>query len=269
MWRRKSRPDLRSIAPSKARKSWPRPGFELLEDRTLLTLFTVPSSVVLAAGASPQSITSGDFRGDGRADVATANHGNSTVSVVLSNGDGTFQASTNYSLGANLNPVFITSADLNGDSRPDLIVVDDASPGYVSVLINNGDGTFATPVKYAVGNSPEAVAVADMNGDQKLDLVVANNGNSSLTVLINQGAGTFVAQTPFSLPAAPESIAAGDFNKDGKNDVALVANNLVYVYTGTGTGSFNATPVQYSAGTFPGILAAGNFRGAQGKLTWP
>ena len=263
MWRSgRSRRSVRSSGMGPVlRKAGFRPALEGLEERTLLTaLFTTPPSIFLGNNSSPQSITSGDFRGEGRLDVAVADHGANAVSVMLSNGDGTFGAPVNYSLGANANPTFITSANLNADSKPDLIVVNNSSPGFVSVLINNGDGTFASPVKYAVGAKPESVAVADMNGDSKPDLIVADNGDSSLTVLLNQGDGTFVAQAAFPLPAAPVSITAGDFNNDTKNDVALVAGTSVYVYSGLGTGSFNTTPAQYSAGTFPGVIAAGHFR---------
>jgi hypothetical protein len=249
-----------SSKASVVRPAGRRPALELLEDRTVLSLFSTPQSVFLGNNTAPQSVTSGDFRGNGRLDLAIADHGTNAVSVLLSNGDGTFQAPTSYSLGANLNPTFLTSANLNADTKPDLIVVDNANSGFVSVLINNGDGTFATPVKYAVGANPVGVAVADMNGDNKLDLIVANKGDSSLTVLINQGNGAFTAQAPFALAAAPVSITTGDFNNDTKNDVALVAGSNVYVYSGTGSGGFNATPAQYSAGTFPGVIAAGHFR---------
>ena len=262
MWRsRRSRRSVRSsrMAPL-MRKAGFRPALEGLEDRTLLSLFTIPQSVFLGNSATPQSITSGNFRGDGRLDVAVADHDSNTVSVLLSNGQGGFGALTNYSLGSNANPTFITSANLNADNNPDLIVVDNSNPGFVGVLINNGDGTFAAPVKYAVGKTPEGVAVADMNGDNKPDLIVANNGDNSLTVLINQGDGTFVAQAAFPLPAAPVSITAGDFNNDTKNDVALVAGTNVYVYSGLGTGSFNPASAQLAAGTFPGVIAAGHFR---------
>ena len=262
MWRsgRSRRPVRSSGMASLLRKAGFRPALESLEDRTVLSLFTTPPSVFLGNSTAPQSIISGDFRGDGRLDVAIADHGTHAVSVLLSNGDGTLAAPTVYSLGSSANPTFITSANLNADNKPDLIVVDNSNPGFVDVLINNGDGTFATPVRYAVGNTPEGVAVADLNGDNKPDLVVANNGDSSLTVLLNQGDGTFVAQAAFTLPAAPVSITPGDFNNDTKNDVALIAGTSVYVYSGLGNGSFNTTPAVYSAGSDPGVIAAGHFR---------
>ena len=262
MWRSgRSRRSVRSSGMGPLlQKAGFRPAFEVLEDRVVLSLFTTPPSVFLGNSTAPQSITTGDFRGDGSLDVAIADHGTHAVSVLLSNGNGTFGAPVSYSLGSSANPTFIISANLNADNKPDLIVVDNSNSGFVDVLINNGDGTFATPVKYAVGSKPEGVAIADMNGDGNPDLIVANNGDSSLTVLLNQGDGTFVAQSAFTLPAAPVSITAGDFNNDTKNDVALVAGTSVYVYSGLGNGSFNTTPAQLGAGTFPGVIAAGHFR---------
>jgi hypothetical protein len=248
-----------SRAASFSRPKSFRPGIEGLEERTVLSLFTVAPSIFLGNNTAPQSVTSADFRGNGRLDLAVADHGTNAVSVLLSNGDGTYQAAVNYNLGANMKPSFLTSANLNADSRPDLVVVDNATPGFVSVLLNNGDGTFAAPVNYAVGNSPCNVAVADMNGDTVLDLIVANKSDNSLTVLLNQGNGTFVAQAAFTVPAAPVSITAGDFNNDNKNDVALVAGSNVYVYNGTGSGTLQTTPATLAAGTFPGLLSAGHF----------
>ena len=102
----------------------------MLEDRTLLSLFTIPQSVFLGNNTAPQSVTSGDFRGNGRLDLAIADHGTNAVSVLLSNGDGTFQAPTSYSLGANLNPTFITSANLNADTNTTTFVTQFDTGGH-------------------------------------------------------------------------------------------------------------------------------------------
>jgi hypothetical protein len=78
----------------------------------------------------------------------------------------------------------VAAADLNGDGKPDLAVVNYNS-GNVSVLLNLSNGTFAAAANYAAGAYPESVAAADLNADGKPDLAVANRGSSNVTVLLN------------------------------------------------------------------------------------
>ena len=82
----------------------------------------------------------------------------------------------------------MAAADLNGDGKPDLAVANNSSD-TVSVLLNNGNGTFAAQVDYATGSGPISVAAADLNGDGKPDLAVANSNSSTVSVLLNNGNG--------------------------------------------------------------------------------
>src|SRR5438445_9331960 len=148
---------------SSGRRPCRRPAFEILEERTLLSVFTRPPSVLMANGASPQSVAVADFNGDGRPDVAVANNGNHTVGVLLNAGNGSFGPLASYNI--NNSPVEVISADLNGDGKPDLMVVNNTSPGTVTVLLNAGNGTFAAPSAYSVGNNPSGVVAADLNND--------------------------------------------------------------------------------------------------------
>src|SRR5207244_9620304 len=117
-----------------------RLAFEILEDRSLLSVFTLPQSVFIGPSASPQSVAVADFNGDGKPDVAVANNGSHSVSVLLNAGNGAFQPLASYVV--NNNPVQLISADHNGDGKPDLVVVHNTSPGTVTVLLNNGSGVF-------------------------------------------------------------------------------------------------------------------------------
>jgi hypothetical protein len=89
------------------------------------------SPVRYGAGTSPVSV--GDFNGDGKPDLAVANYGSNTISILLGNGNGTFQAQTTRAAGTN--PFALAVGDFNGDRRPDLAVANDALSGTVSVLL--------------------------------------------------------------------------------------------------------------------------------------
>ena len=114
---------------------------------------TAPSSppVNYAAGTHPLSVAVGDFNGDGKPDLAVANQRSNTVSVLLGNGDGTFQAAVNY--GADRNPNSVAVGDFNGDGKPDLAVAN-LNSDTVSVLLGKGDGTFHAAVIYGAGAEP-------------------------------------------------------------------------------------------------------------------
>jgi hypothetical protein len=159
----------------------------------------------------------GDFNGDGFLDLAVANRDSGTVSVLLGNGDGTFQPAVNYAAGTE--PISLVVGTFHDPTILDLAVANYRS-GNVSVLSGNGDGTFRTTRNFAVGTYPASVAVADLNGDGIPDLVTANIGSDNLSVLLANGDGTF--QPARNFPGgewSPWSVAVGDFNSDGWPDV--------------------------------------------------
>jgi hypothetical protein len=119
-------------------------------------------------------------------------------------------------------PQSVAAADLNGDGNPDLAVAN--SYDAVSVLLNQGDGTFAPQVMYTSGLGPRWVAAGDLNGDGTPDLAVADQFAQSVSVLLNQGHGTFAPQVTYDAGQSPSSVLVADLNGDGKPDLA-VANN--------------------------------------------
>jgi hypothetical protein len=99
-----------------------------------------------------------------------------------------------------------------------------AASNNVSVLVNQGSGTFAAAVNYATASSPGGVVVGDFNDDGKLDFAVSAGPSSSLSVFLNQGNGAFAASATFATGSYPSSLAAGDFNNDGLPDL-FTSNN--------------------------------------------
>ena len=199
----------------------------------------------------------GDFNGDGKPDLAVTN-ANSSISVLLGNGDGTFQAAVNYGVGSGSSSVAV--GDFNGDGKLDLAVANGNSS--ISVLLGNGDGTFQAAVNYGVGSGSSSVAVGDFNGDGKLDLAVANWNGSTISVLLGNGDGTFQAAVNYSVGSNPRTVAVGDFNGDGKPDLAVAntSSNTVSVLLGNGDGTFQAV-VNYGVGSGPSSVAVGDFNG--------
>src|SRR5204862_354182 len=143
-------------------------------------------------GRGPTSIASGDFNRDGNQDLVVTNYGSAdyyypviwtTVSVLLGNGDGTFQAAQQFEAGSGPNAVAV--ADFNGDAIQDLAVTEYFSTN-VSVLLGNPGGTFQDARHFGVDLAPISVAVGDFNGDGQPDLVTTNYFASSVTVLTNK-----------------------------------------------------------------------------------
>ncbi|PYK00550.1 MAG: hypothetical protein DME23_06865 [Verrucomicrobia bacterium] len=218
----------------------------------------------LRAGSLPYALACGDFNRDGRLDLAVANYGsysNADVSVLLANGDGTFQTAVGYRVGKNLTSVAV--GDFNGDGKPDLVVANQHA-NSVSILLGNGDGTFKSAVNYGAGTIPVDVAVGDFNADGKPDLAVASFGswdrisatytNSGVSVLLGKGEGTFQTAVNYGAGMSSYSVAAGDFNGDGKLDLTVAGAVLL----GNGDGTFQPAVTYGGRGVF---VAVGDFNG--------
>ena len=208
---------------------------------------------------APYTIAVGDFNGDGKLDLVTANESN-TVSVLLGNGEGTFQSAVDYETVSNA--AYVATGDFNRDGKLDL-AVNSGTGNAVSVLLGNGDGTFQPPSQYPV--DPGYLIVADLNRDGKLDLTVASN-SGRVFVLLGDGDGTFHTGGSYATGGWSAAMSAADFNGDGILD--LVASNYwsstVSLLLGNGDGTFQA-PVTYGAGYAARGIAIGDFDG-DGRL---
>lgn len=272
-----------------------RAAVESLEPRKLLSA-TISFAAPLSAGTNSDPIATavGDINGDGKTDIVVANAGTvemhaytqlSSISVLLGNGNGTFEPETTLPYAAQ----DLKLADLAGDGKEDLVTVDDStirillnnglgdftlgetftipdtgngigvvsrievadltgngkldivaltSTGIVSVLMGNGEGTFAAPYSFAsVGEYATSLALADVNGDEKPDVIVGTDApTNEIDVFLNNGNGTF--QAPKVIDDGAFNLAVADVNGDGKPDLVVADGSGVNILLGYGDGTF-------------------------------
>jgi hypothetical protein len=229
-----------------------------LEDRVVLS-FATPVSYPGSAGA-PASVAVGDFNGDGKPDLITANTSAGTVDVFLNQGNGTYGTPITSHTGNN--PVDIEVGDLNDDGKEDIVALGSYYLSAMTVLSGNGDGTFQAPVAYPETNPPTEIQIHDMNGDNHPDIVMDNEFFNSTSVLMNNGDGTFGAKLDTPAGSFPSSEAIGDFNGDGKPDLVVTAAGVasVGVLTANGDGTFQAVKSLPIGGPPTGVVV-GDFNG--------
>ena len=218
--------------------------------------FQPARTVYLGPSQNPRGVAIGDFNRDSRPDLAVANAAANTVSVLLGNGDGTFQPTLTAAAGTGSCSVAV--GDFNSDSNPDLVVANTGA-GNVALLLGNGDGTFQAARNFIADGGPSSVAVGDLNGDTRVDVAVGNTGSGTVSALISNGDGTLQSPRNFAAGAAVSSVAVGDMNGDGRSDLMTSNNaaNTVSVLRGNGDGTFQAAQ-SFAAGNGPTFVAIGD-----------
>jgi flagellin len=193
------------------------------------------TSAVSYTSSATFGVESLDLNGDGKLDIIGAPSSTGThIQVLLGNGDGTFLAAQSYLAGAGPSGQFndLNGADLNNDGKIDLVMASDGV--QVSILMGNGDGSFASPVGLP-SSVTRTTQLYDFNNDGTLDIISSQSG-VFLTFLGN-GNGTFRGPiTTASIPT-PAMLAVGDIDGDGILDV-IGSNGTYQIHKGNGNGTF-------------------------------
>ncbi len=206
------------------------------------------STYTSSISTSLNGLVTGDANGDGKLDLVAISSSDTTISVLLGNGDGTFQTpGSSQVLAAPDGPSFLAIADLNGDGLLDLVETG-SSAGTVGVFLGNGDGTFHAEQTYGVGSGPNSVVIADFNADGSQDLAVSNQNDGTISILLGVGDGSFHTQTTVNYPWGDSAgiLAVGRLRTNGAVD--LIAPDLydpaIFVFLGNNDGTFTS-PARY------------------------
>ncbi len=201
-------------------------------------------------GKNPTTITTGDLNHDFSTDLVTTNIGSNTLSILLGNGDATFQ--DQVQLHVCREPRALVMGDFNQDEHADVALAC-AGDDKVALLLGQGNGKFDEGQHYPVHRTPVAVATDDVNGDHHLDLVVALR-NDKIKIFLGTGTGEFRHGAQYEYGDTPTSVALFDLNNDGKLDLVVTnggpMSNAVSIWLGNGDGSFR-DPKDYFTGKRP------------------
>ena len=220
---------------------------------------TTTVTVTVAGSDATSGMDTLEWSDDGSTwvDAAPFAAGTHTRTLLASTYDGP-EFGPQVAYGVESEPSSVAVGDLDGDRDLDLVTSNDRDYN-VSVLLNEGDGTFASKVNYTAGHGPHSVVVGDLDGDRDLDLAVANCFGDNVSVLLNEGDGTFASQVTYDVGTNPWTVAAGDLDQDSHLDLVTANHddNNISVLLNKGNGTF-AKQVNYSVGKDPYSVAVGD-----------
>ncbi|WP_324671430.1 FG-GAP-like repeat-containing protein [Hymenobacter sp. GOD-10R] len=189
-------------------------------------------TTVVTVNSQPTSVALGDIDNDGDLDLLVGNYNTYTVSVRLNNGLGGFSGNQEVTVG--LNPNNLALGDVDGDGDLDFVtsnfntyVNNQRRNGNVSVVLNNGLGTFRESQQVALSGTPLDVTLGDVDGDGDLDIVTANGGDATdatASVRLNNGTGTFAGTQEVLVSLRPGSVVLADADGDGDLDLYTGGN---------------------------------------------
>jgi hypothetical protein len=234
----------------------------VIKNNSTIGNLSFATKVDYATGSAPRSVTVGDIDGDGKRDIAVANSGSGTLSILRNTfttvGTISFAAKVDFTAGNAAYSVAIGNID--GDSKLD-VLVNNYNDNSVSIFRNtstSGTISFATKIDFATGLNPQAVTTGDIDNDGKQDVLVTNVSGNTLSIFRNtssSGSISMATRQDFTTGTQPTMVALGDADADGKADVSVsnYGSNSVSVFRNTSTsGSISlATKIDFATDVNP------------------
>jgi hypothetical protein len=222
--------------------------------------YVLSATLAEGSGQAPHSVAAADLFSHGRLDLICANSLTASFTVWSNSGSGNFVSNATYTVGTPGwdSPQWVTTADVNGDGKPDIICADSGSYVFLTVWTNNGVGGFASaPLPY-ISSGISCVVAADVNGDGWPDLIL----DTGLTVLTNNRSGGFGLSGTYPVGASAYAVVVADVNGDGAVDLISVnqGNNTLVVLTNNGSGVFGSNAT-LNVGSGPESLTAADVNG--------
>ncbi len=221
--------------------------------------FTTGQTITLTKNISASSLTTADFNGDGKLDLALASQ---QLLIYKGAGNGTFTQAASITVGSRNDLAQVLVGDFNGDGKADLSISDYYD---IYVLFNTGNFTFNT---VEVANAPDGIFAVpvDVNQDSITDLLASyytcstEKGASCANweVLLGNSSGTFTKSASMSVGSEIGfyGVTAADINGDGINDIVGLGSYDLVIYFGNPDGSYQSTPLLVPNSGLDALVAA-------------
>ena len=221
--------------------------------------FLNPVAYAIGHDSHPFFMIAADFNNDKHLDLAIANYGTSNVGILFGNDRRTFADQVIFSTSSGSHPSSIAVGYFDDDTFIDIAIALSGT-NNISILLNDGNGTFTNPTTYSLENaSPYSIPAADINGDKQVDLIISSKGTNNLGVYLGFVNGSFgIAKMYSSGSVSSISLAVNDLNKDNRADVILINNDTdtIDIFLGIFEG-FSDSP-GYSTGFSPSSVTVGD-----------
>jgi lysophospholipase L1-like esterase len=197
----------------------------------------------LAVGTAPIELSLPDINGDGKADIVTANINTNTISIFINKTDSgavvpQFGNKEDFSTG--YNPTSLSSVDINGDGKPDLVTSNFAGQSVTVLLNKTAAGSaipaFAEKKDFSTSGNPHALSTGDLNKDGKPDIALANYYLNSVSVLVNKTSKgdsipSMASEVSFASGRTPNTVLVTSLNNEPYMITSNLGDNSISVLT--------------------------------------